>query len=159
MDKTTAQIENFLFVALEEWSNALMNFYLYIFHFFAVCMIMTRQVLHDTYFFSATVQPSIVEHPVAIQAVYPGVSVSFSCRAEGFSMLSYSWFVLASGSDIGIEIDNATEPMYTISDPRYDQDDTGYYCIATNNEGIAVSNSAALSGNFSLFVSSCLSCL
>ena len=67
-------------------------------------------------------------------------------------MLSYSWFVVASGSDIGMEIENETNPMYTISDPRYDQDDTGYYCIATNNEGIAVSNSATLSGNFSLFV-------
>ena len=110
-------------------------------------------------FFFDTVQPSMVEHPVAMPAVYPGVSVSFSCRAEGFSMLNYSWFVVASGSDIGMEIENETNPMYTISDPRYDQDDTGYYCIATNNEGIAVSNTASLSGNFSLFMSSSVSLL
>ena len=98
-------------------------------------------------FFSHTVHPDIVEHPVTTQLVYPGEMVNFGCRAEGFSTLSYSWFMMESGSDIGIEIANATDPMYTISNPKYDQNNTGYYCVATNNEGIAVSNTSTLTGN------------
>ena len=66
-------------------------------------------------------------------------------------MLSYSWFVMASGSDIGMEIENATDQVYTISDPMYAEDNTGYYCVGTNNEGIAVSNISILIGNFSMF--------
>lgn len=62
-------------------------------------------------------------------------------------MLNYSWFVVASGSDIGMEIDDANDPMYTISDPMYAQDNTGYYCVGTNIEGIAVSNTSTLTGN------------
>ena len=72
--------------------------------------------------------------------------MNFSCRAEGFSTLSYIWFIVESGSDIGIEIENAINPTYTISNPIYDQNNTGYYCIATNIEGIAVSNTSTLTG-------------
>ena len=70
--------------------------------------------------------------------------VNFSCRAEGFSTLSYSWFLVESGSDIGMDELN---PTYTISNPIYNQNNTGYYCVATNNEGIAVSNISTLIGN------------
>ena len=84
-----------------------------------------------------------------MQAVYPGEMISFSCRAEGFSMLSYNWFMVASGSNTGMEIQNATDPIYNISNPMYPQDNTGYYCVATNNEGIAVSNTTILTGKFS----------
>ena len=70
--------------------------------------------------------------------------MNFSCRAEGFSTLSYSWFMVETGSDIGMEIENATDPTYTISNPMYDQNNTGYYCVASNNEGIAVSNISTL---------------
>jgi len=94
-----------------------------------------------------TVHPSIFEHPVTIHSVYPGEMVNFSCRAEGFSTLSYSWFMVESGSDIGVEIGNATNPTYTISNHIYNQNNTGYYCVATNNEGIAVSNTSTLKGN------------
>ena len=73
--------------------------------------------------------------------------MNFSCRAEGFSTLSYSWFMVESGSDIEMEIRNATNPTYTISNPIYDQNNTGYYCVATNNEGIAVTNTSSLTGN------------
>ena len=76
--------------------------------------------------------------------------MNFSCRAEGFSTLSYSWYILESGSDIGMEIGNATNPTYTISNAIYDQNNTGYYCVATNNEGIAVSNTSTLTGNAQL---------
>ena len=96
---------------------------------------------------SYIVRPSIIKHPVTTQSVYPGKMVNFSCRAEGFSTLSYSWFTVESGSDIGMEIRNATNPTYTISNPNYDQNNTGYYCVATNNEGIAVSNTSTLTGN------------
>ena len=97
----------------------------------------------------------MVEHPVAKQLVYPGEMVNFSCRAEGFSTLSYSWFMVESGSDIGIKIENATYPTYTISNPMYNSNNTSYYCVATNNEGIAVSNTSTLTGNAS-FIISCL---
>ena len=95
-----------------------------------------------------------MEHPVAMQAVYPGELVSFSCRAEGFSMLSYNWFVVASGSNTEMEIKNATDSTYSISDPMYPQDNTRYYCVATNNEGIAVSNTSIFTGklNWGLFI-------
>ena len=92
------------------------------------------------------VRPSMVEHPVTIQSVYPGQMVNFSCRAEGFSTLSYSWFIVESRSDTGVEIGNATNSTYTISNPIYDQNNTGYYCVATNNEGISVSNISTMIG-------------
>ena len=93
-----------------------------------------------------TVRPSIVENPV-MQMAYPGVMVNFSCRAEGFSSLDYNWFVVAPGADTEMEIENETDVTYIIADPMYDVNATGYYCIATNNEGIAVSNTSILTGN------------
>jgi len=78
--------------------------------------------------------------------------VNFSCRAEGFSALNYSWFMVESGSDTGVEIGNATNPTYTISNPIYDQNNTGYYCVATNNEGIAVSNTSTMTGDASFII-------
>ena len=82
-----------------------------------------------------------------MEAVYPGVMVSFSCRAEGISMINYSWFVVAAGSDTGMEIVNQTSATYTVMDPMYSEHNgTGYYCNATNNEGTAVSSTAALIG-------------
>ena len=95
---------------------------------------------------SYIVQPSIVEQPM-MQEVYPGVMVNFSCRAEGFSSLSYSWFVVTPGDDSGTEIMNETAMMYIITDPMYDQNTTGYYCIASNDEGIAVSDTSTLIGS------------
>ena len=95
---------------------------------------------------SYTVQPSIVENPV-IKVAYPGVMVNFSCRAEGSSMFNYSWFIVASGDDTGIEIVNESDTTYIITDPMYDINATGYYCIATNNEGIAISNATMLKGS------------
>ena len=56
--------------------------------------------------------------------------------------------MVESGAHIGKEIVNATNPTYTISNPIYDQNNTGYYCVATNNEGIAVSNTSTLTGNY-----------
>ena len=93
------------------------------------------------------VRPSMVDHPVTTQSIYPGEMVNFSCRAEGFSTLSYSWLMVESGSDTGVEIGNATNPTYTISNPIYDKNNTSYYCVATNSEGIAVSNTSTLTGD------------
>ena len=76
--------------------------------------------------------------------------MNFSCRAEGFSTLSYSWFMVESGSDIGVEIRNTTNLTYTISNLIYNRNNTGYYCIATNHEGIAVSNTSTLTGNYNI---------
>ena len=59
--------------------------------------------------------------------------------------------MVESGSDIGVEIRNATNPTYTISNPIYNQNNTGYYCVAINNEGIAVSNTSTLIGNCIMF--------
>jgi len=73
--------------------------------------------------------------------------VKFRCRAEGFSTLRYSWFIVESDSNIGMKIGNTTNATYTISNPTYDQNNTSYYCIATNSEGIAVSNTSTLIGN------------
>ena len=100
------------------------------------------------YCYSYTVRPSIVQDPVTMQTVYPGVIVTFSCKAEGFSMLNYSWFMVAPGADSGTVIMNETNTTYTITDPTYSYHNaTGYYCIASNNEGIAVSNTSTLIGN------------
>ena len=55
--------------------------------------------------------------------------------------------MVESGSDIGMEIANEINSTYTISNPTYNQNNTGYYCVATNNEGIAVSNTSTLIGN------------
>ena len=81
-----------------------------------------------------------------MQEVYPGVMVNFSCKAEGFSMFSYSWFVVTPGINNGTEIMKGTTMMYIITDPMYDQNATGYYCIASNDEGIAVSDTSKLIG-------------
>jgi len=88
-----------------------------------------------------------------MQLVYPGEIVNFSCRAKGFSTLSYSWFMVESDSGIGVEIENATNPTYTVFNPNYQENNIGYYCIATNNEGIAVSNTSTLTGLLYLKVS------
>ena len=77
--------------------------------------------------------------------------MNLSCRAEGFSTLSYSWFMVESGSNIVVEIGNTTNPTYTITNLIYNQNNTGYYCVATNNEGIAVSNTSTLIGNYIVF--------
>ena len=82
-----------------------------------------------------------------MQVAYPGVMVNFSCRAEGFSLLNYSWFMVPRGADTGMEIENETDTTYIITDPMYDDNATGYYCIATNNEGIAISNTSMLTGS------------
>jgi len=97
--------------------------------------------------FTVPVHPSIVEHPVTIQSVYPGEMVNFSCRAEGFSTVSYSWFMVEYGNRV--EVENISE-TFIISNVMYDQNNTGYYCVATNNEGIAVSNMSTLRGNYNL---------
>ena len=100
------------------------------------------------YYYLCTVQPSIVEKPIKMQGVYPGEAVNFSCRGEGFSMLSYSWFMVAADADTGMEIVNETNTAYTITDPMYNTHNaTGYYCIASNNEGITVSTTSTLIGN------------
>ena len=83
-----------------------------------------------------------------MRVVYPGVIVNFSCRAEGFSPLDYSWFIIAPGADNGTEIVNETDATYTITNPMYGDNATGYYCTATNNEGIAISNTSVLTGNY-----------
>ena len=93
------------------------------------------------------VQPSIVEHPVMMQSVYPGIVVSFSCIAEGFSMVTYKWFMVPTGADIGMEIVNEVNTTYTITYPTFKHNGTGYYCIASNNEGIATSMTSTLIGN------------
>ena len=82
-----------------------------------------------------------------MQVLYPGEVVNFSCRAEGFSVLSYNWFMIANGANTGMEIMNETDTAYNITDPMYKHNATGYYCIASNNEGIAVSTTSTLIGN------------
>jgi len=44
------------------------------------------------------------------------------------------------------QIRNASDQTYTISNPIYNQTNTGYYCVATNNEGIAISSTSTLRG-------------
>ena len=92
-----------------------------------------------------TVCPRIVEHPVRSQTIYPGVMVNFSCRAEGYSTLSYSWYIVTH-CNVGVRIENASNPIYSISNTTYKHRDQ-YYCVATNNEGIAVSHYSYLGGN------------
>ena len=82
-----------------------------------------------------------------MHVVYPGVMVNFSCRAEGFSMISYSWFMVTSDSNTGMEIVNETDTTYNITDSTYILNATGYYCVANNNEGIAVSIISTLISN------------
>ena len=79
--------------------------------------------------------------------VYPGVTVNFSCRAEGFSMLNYSWFILVPDANTKVEVANENNATYIITNPVYGDNATGYYCIANNNEGIAISTSSTLTGN------------
>ena len=62
-------------------------------------------------------------------------------------MLKYSWYMVNPGGDIGMEIVNENNMTQTIMDPMYGQNATGYYCIASNYEGIAVSNTSTLTGN------------
>ena len=74
--------------------------------------------------------------------------MNFNCRAEGFSALNYSWVMVKSGPDVRVEAGIATNPTYTISDPTYDQNNTSYYCVATNKEGIAISITSTLRGTY-----------
>ena len=76
--------------------------------------------------------------------------MNFSCRAEGFSTISYSWFVGESINGL-VKVENRSAPTYTIFNPTYDQNNTSYYCVATNNEGIAVSNYSTLRGMYTQY--------
>ena len=98
------------------------------------------------------VRPSIVKHPITTQSVYPGEMVKFNCRVEGFSTVTYSWFMVKSDSNVRVEAGNTTNPTYIISNPIYDQNNTGYYCVATNKEGIAISITSTLRGRFCMEV-------
>ena len=60
--------------------------------------------------------------------------------------------MMESGSDTRAEIGNTTNPTYTIPNPIYAQNNTGYYCVASNNEGIAVSNTSTMTGDTSLIL-------
>ena len=82
-----------------------------------------------------------------MQVLYPGEVANFSCRAEGFSMLNYNWFMIANDADTETEIVNEVNTTYTITDLMYEHNATGYYCTARNNEGIAVSTTSTLIGN------------
>ena len=82
-----------------------------------------------------------------MSVVYPGVTVNFSCRAEGFSMLNYSWFILVPDANTGVEVANENNATYIVTNPVYDDNATGYYCIATNKEGIAISTTSMFTSN------------
>ena len=99
------------------------------------------------YCYSYAVRPGILDNNPVMQVVYPGVMVSFCCRAEGFSILNYSWFMVAPGDNTETEIMDETNTIYIITDSMYAHNGTGYYCIASNNEGIAVSTTTTLIGN------------
>ena len=64
-------------------------------------------------------------------------------------MIYYSWFSVTPCFNIGRKIEklNGTNRTYTITDPKYELNATGYYCVANNNEGITVSNTSTLIGN------------
>ena len=63
-------------------------------------------------------------------------------------MLNYSWFMVVNGADTGIKLMKETNTAYIITNPMYStHNGTGYYCIVSNNEGIAVSNTSTLIGN------------
>ena len=63
-------------------------------------------------------------------------------------MLNYSWFMVAADNDTGIKLMEETNTAYIITDPMYStHNGTGFYCIVSNNEGIAVSNTSTLIGN------------
>ena len=71
-------------------------------------------------------------------------------------MLNYSWFMVASDADTGMEIVNEVFTMYSLTDPKDEHNATGYYCIASNNEGIAVSSTSTLIGSKCSVIVSCI---
>ena len=60
--------------------------------------------------------------------------------------------MVESDSNIVTEIWNANNSTYIISNSIYNQNNTGYYCVAANNEGVAVSNTSTLTGNYIAYV-------
>lgn len=89
--------------------------------------------------------PTIIQQPAA-QNTSPSGVVSFSVVASGTPTLSYQWYRLPAGSDVGILLTNATMSSYTVpvSATSIENDQDAYYVIVTNPYGEAASQQALL---------------
>lgn len=83
--------------------------------------------------------PSITTHPQS-QAVNTGASVTFTVAATGFPTPTYQW------RKNGTNISGATNASYNIASAQA-SDVASYSAVATNSQGSATSNSAALTLN------------
>jgi len=81
------------------------------------------------------VRPEITVHPSNV-LTWPG-AVSFTCEAASDTPVTYQWY---KG---GEAMPGATSNVLTIADAQ-DSDAADYYCVATNADGSAQSDSASL---------------
>jgi len=93
----------------------------------------------------ANAPPTIITEPID-QTVVPGATANLSVAASGTPTLSYQWYRIPAGSQIGVAISSATTPEYTIPSlsTLITNDRDEYYVIVTNPYGQATSTHAVL---------------
>jgi Immunoglobulin I-set domain len=84
--------------------------------------------------------PTIITQPVG-QSVPMGETATFSVVASGTPTLSYQWYQIPIGSDVGTLIPGATSPNYTLplTATTIQNDQDAYYVTVTNSFGEASS--------------------
>ena len=88
--------------------------------------------------------PVITAHPedTSVTIRYGNESANFSCEANnGSGDIQYSWFTMTGDGDMVV---GATSSELVLTPVTVEMNNTQYYCIATNNSGSAISESALL---------------
>ena len=91
--------------------------------------------------------PVISTHPMNASVLlrYGNESVMFTCEVNEGNNIEYTWYNETTKGSIVIE--GQTSNTLTLNSVTVDMNNTGYYCIASNNSGSHRSNSALLTVN------------
>ena len=88
--------------------------------------------------------PVINVHPVnASVLLHHGTETAvFSCEVNGGNDTKYTWYIeTTNGSEM---IQGQTSNMLVLNPVTTEEDNTQYYCVASNKSGSVISNSAHL---------------
>ena len=79
---------------------------------------------------------------VMVSLCYGNESTTFSCEANGGSIVQYSWYTKTSNGDRILEGETSNELV--LSTVSIEMNNTQYYCVASNNSGNVTSKTGHL---------------
>ena len=88
--------------------------------------------------------PVIYTHPMNASVLlhHGNETAMFSCEVNGGKDTKYAWYIeTTNGSEM---IQGQTSNMLVLNSVTTEEDNTYYYCVASNKSGSVVSNSARL---------------